>query len=134
MKRCACGVLVRDGRVLLGKRSIERVLYPGVWDVFGGHQEAGETIAETLVRELAEEIDVTPLDYVELGVLDEPKPETYGERAYHVFAVTDWRGPGPTMLGDEHSEIAWFTIAAALDLDLALPGYKPLLEGLRPYS
>ncbi len=72
MKRCACGILVQGGRVLLGKRAASRALYPGVWDVFGGHQEAGETIAEALVRELAEELDVTPLDYVELAVLDEP--------------------------------------------------------------
>ena len=57
-------------------------------------------------------------------------PETNGARAYHVFAVTAWRGPGPTMLGDEHSEIAWFTIEAACALDLALAGYKPLLAGL----
>ena len=130
MKRCACGVLVRDGRVLLGKRAAGRALYPGVWDVFGGHQEGAESIAETLVRELREELDVTPLDYVELGVLDEPKPETNGARAYHVFAVTAWRGPGPAMLGDEHTEIAWFTIEAALALDLALASYKPLLAGL----
>ena len=124
MKRCACGVLVRDGRVLLGKRAAGRALYPGVWDVFGGHQESGETIAETLARELAEELDVTPLDYIELAVLDEPKPETYGKRVYHFFVVTAWRGPGPTMLGDEHTEIAW------LALDLALASYKPLLAGL----
>ena len=130
MKRCACGILVRDGRVLLGKRAASRAIYPDAWDVFGGHQEDGETIAETLVRELAEELDVTPLDYIELAMLDEPKPETNGARAYHVFAVTAWRGPGPTMLGDEHSEIAWFTIDQALALDLALAGYKPLLAGL----
>ena len=130
MKRCACGVLVRDGRVLLGKRAAGRALYPGVWDVFGGHQEGAESIAETLVRELAEELDVTPLEFTELAVLDEPKPETNGARAYHFFVVTAWRGPGPTMRGDEHSEIGWFTIEAALALDLALPGYKPLLAGL----
>ncbi len=110
MKRCACGVLVRDGRVLLGKRAADRALYPGVWDVFGGHQETGETIAEALVRELEEEIDVTPVDFVELAVLDEPQPDVYGERAYYFFAVTEWRGPGPTMIGDEHTELGWFTL------------------------
>ncbi len=130
MKRCACGVLVRDGRVLLGKRAASRALYPGVWDVFGGHQETGETIAQTLVRELEEELDVTPLDFVELGVLDEPQPDIYGARAYHFFVVTAWRGPGPTMLGDEHTEIGWFPLDEALALDLALADYKPLLAGL----
>ncbi len=130
MKRCACGVLVRDGRVLLGKRAADRTLYPGVWDVFGGHQEGAESIAETLVRELEEELDVTPLDYVELAVLDEPQPDVYGERAYHFFVVTAWRGPGPTMLGDEHTEIGWFTVEAALALDLALPAYRDLLQSI----
>ncbi len=130
MKRCACGVLVRDGRVLLGKRAAGRALYPGVWDVFGGHQEGAESIAETLVRELAEELDVTPLDYVELAVLDEPQPDIYGARAYHFFVVTAWRGPGPTMLGDEHTEIGWFTLDEALALDLAHPGYRDLLRSI----
>ncbi len=130
MKRCACGVLVRDGRVLLGKRAANRTLYPGVWDVFGGHQEGAESIAETLVRELKEEIDITPLDFVEIGLIDEPQPDIYGARAYHVFAVIAWRGPGPTMLGDEHSEIAWFTIDEALRLDLALPAYRDLLQSI----
>ncbi len=130
MKRCACGVLVGDGRVLLGKRAAGRALYPGVWDVFGGHQEGAESIAETLVRELEEELDVTPLDHVELGVIDEPNPDTYGARAYHVFVVTAWRGPGPTMLGDEHTEIGWFTVDEALALDLALPGYRDLLQSI----
>ncbi len=130
MKRCACGVLVRDGRVLLGKRAAGRALYPGVWDVFGGHQEGTESIAETLVRELEEELDVTPLDYVKLAVLDEPQLDVYGERAYHFFVVTAWRGPGPTMLGDEHTEFGWFTLDEALALDLAHPGYRDLLQSI----
>ena len=128
MKRCACGVLVRDGRILLGRRAPERKFYPGTWDMIGGHQEAGESLGETLARELEEEIDVTPTEFREVTVLAERAPEVHGERAYHVFAVTAWRGPGPTMQGDEHTEIGWFTIDDACELDLADPGYKDVLR------
>ena len=122
MRRCACGVLVEDGRILLGKRSPHRGLYPNAWDMIGGHQEEGETLDQTLRRELEEEIGVTPTEFHEVAVLAERAPEVHGERAYHVFAVTAWRGPGPAMRGDEHTEIGWFTVDEALALDLADPG------------
>ena len=66
LRHCACGVLIKDGQILLGKRSPERKLYPNAWDMIGGHQEAGETLDETLVREFEEEIAVTPTGYREV--------------------------------------------------------------------
>ena len=53
-----CGLLVRDGKALLVHRSPERAVYPGVWDLPGGHVEPGESKPAALVRELAEELDV----------------------------------------------------------------------------
>ena len=41
--RCVAGILIRDGKALLVKRSPQSRYYPGVWDLFGGHIEAGET-------------------------------------------------------------------------------------------
>ncbi len=128
MRRCACGVLVEDGRILLGKRSPRRKLNPNAWDMIGGHQEKGEALDDTLRRELEEEIGVTPTEFREIAVLAERSPEVHGERAYHVFAVTAWRGPGPAMRDNEHSEIGWFTVDEALALDLAHPGYKDVLK------
>ena len=131
MKHCAGGVLIdEDGRILLGKRSPGGTYYPNVWDVIGGHQEDGESLDETLRRELEEEIGVTPTEFREVAVLAERAPEIHGERAYHVFAVTAWHGPGPAMRGDEHTEIGWFTVDDALELDLADPGYKDVLRCL----
>ena len=128
VKHCACGILVSGCRILLGKRAPGRKLYPGVWDMIGGHQEAGETLDATLRREFEEEIGVTPADFRALAVIDEPAPEINGERAYHVYAITAWRGPGPAMRGDEHTEIRWFTVAEALALDLALAQYRDVLK------
>lgn len=52
-------LVVCDGRALLCHRSPERRWYPDVWDLAGGHVEAGESPARALVRELREELGVS---------------------------------------------------------------------------
>jgi 8-oxo-dGTP pyrophosphatase MutT (NUDIX family) len=51
------GALIRDdrGRVFVQRRSATRRVLPGVWDIVGGHIEAGETLEEALAREIKEE-------------------------------------------------------------------------------
>lgn len=52
-------VLRRRGRALLVHRSPQRRWYPDVWDLPGGHVEAGEDPAQALARELTEELGTT---------------------------------------------------------------------------
>ncbi len=56
-RRLVVGALVHDaaGRIFVQRRSEQRALYPGCWDVVGGHAEAGEGVREALTRELREE-------------------------------------------------------------------------------
>lgn len=56
-RRLLVGALVHDGagRIFVQRRSQQRRLYPGCWDVVGGHAEAGEGVLEALERELLEE-------------------------------------------------------------------------------
>ncbi|WP_405070244.1 GNAT family N-acetyltransferase [Kribbella sp. NBC_01510] len=51
------GALIRDEqhRVYVQRRTAERRLYPEIWDIVGGHLEAGETPEEALAREVEEE-------------------------------------------------------------------------------
>jgi mutator protein MutT len=51
------GALIRDerGRVYVHRRTAERRLLPGIWDVVGGHLEEGETPEQALAREVEEE-------------------------------------------------------------------------------
>jgi 8-oxo-dGTP pyrophosphatase MutT (NUDIX family)/RimJ/RimL family protein N-acetyltransferase len=51
------GALIRDeyNRVYIQRRSPTRRMLPGIWDVVGGHLEAGETPEEGLAREITEE-------------------------------------------------------------------------------
>ena len=54
---CVVGGLIVNnrGRVFVQKRSPERRLFPGCWDIAGGHVEPGETLFEALAREIKEE-------------------------------------------------------------------------------
>jgi len=128
LKHCAGGILLKEGQILLGKRSPDREFYPNVWDIVGGHCLNEEDPAYALVRELEEEIGVTPVTFSKFSVLPEPQPELYGEYEYHIYIVTEWTGKGPTVLGEEHTELGWFPVEEALQLHYAHPGYGELFE------
>ncbi|MFI9254937.1 NUDIX hydrolase [Streptomyces sp. NPDC053069] len=53
----AVGAVILDeqGRAFAQKRSPDRRLFPDCWDIVGGHVESGETLLDTLVREVREE-------------------------------------------------------------------------------
>lgn len=124
---CAVALIVADGRVLLGHRSADRQAYPNVWDLFGGHVEAGETVEDALVRELDEELQIKPTAFEPMTELAEPEGSPYGPMRYTVFKVTAWQGAGPKNAGDEHTEIAWFTPTEAGRAKLAHRVYRDLI-------
>ena len=101
MRICAGGFLVRGEQVLLAKRSPVRRLYPDVWGAAGGHCEGHEAPAETLVREVADELGATAQAFEEIAVLEELHPDEHGEARYHVFVVTVWEGREPRMPDSE---------------------------------
>jgi 8-oxo-dGTP pyrophosphatase MutT (NUDIX family) len=55
--RMCVGALIRnnEGRVFVQRRSATRRVLPGIWDIVGGHVEAGEALEEALAREIKEE-------------------------------------------------------------------------------
>ena len=55
--RVAVGALVVDGegRAFVHRRGPDRELFPGLWDIVGGHVEPGESMLEALAREVEEE-------------------------------------------------------------------------------
>ena len=126
----SAGLLCRQDRVLLGRRSTRRKAYPGVWDLPGGHVETGETVEEALVRELREEVGVTPTEWREFAVLREPGvgDESADTLCFHLFLVTEWRGDPYNRQPDEHDTIAWLTLDDVTGLTLAYPGYPALFR------
>jgi mutator protein MutT len=126
----AAGLLYCQDRLLLGKRSARRTAYPGVWDLPGGHVEAGETAEQALVRELREELGVTPREWREWAVLRAPAMGDESGRLLrvHLFLVTQWSGEPRNLLPDEHDAVAWFTVDDAAKLTLAHAEYPRLFR------
>lgn len=73
----ACALIDADGRVLLARRP-EGKSMAGLWEFPGGKVEAGETPEETVIRELAEELQIeTKVDCL--------APLTFASHSYSDF-------------------------------------------------
>ncbi len=116
-------VAVDDDRLLLVRRG--RGPAQGLWSVPGGRVEAGETLAEAVVRELAEETGVEGvcgalLDWV----------ERMGSDHHFVifdFAVEVLDPPEIPQAGDDAAEAAWVPLGEVADLAL-VDGLAELLH------
>ena len=119
-------LIVESGKVLLGHRSAGRPFYPDVWDLLGGHVEAGERHEATLLRELQEELGITATEWKFLETLTLSLPEAAEQLIVHLYLVTGWRGVPFNRQPEEHSLIHWFSLAEAIQLHLADPSYPRL--------
>lgn len=128
MRECVAAFIVREGKVLLGKRSATRSFYPNIWDVFGGHKTSGESNEQTLRRELFEELGIVPTRWKFLITVDEPNPTDNGEGQYYFYQVTEWEGEPANLQPDEHSIILWFEFEQAVNLPFAHPLYAEFIE------
>lgn len=123
-------ILVHEDRILLGQRSPTREFYPNVWDVFGGHIEPNEQPEQTLIRELQEELDITPTRWMELETIKDSVPASNDMPSHdlivYFYCVTDWLGKPVNRQLEEHSVIEWFSYVEAIKLELAHHSYPGL--------
>ena len=126
----ACALIIKNGCVLLGRRAPYRKTYPNKWDVIGGKAEDGETLEETLRRELGEEIGINPQRERYFTTLKDQAINPASPPNYHYYIVDDWVGT-PSICNHEHTEIGWFPFSQASALpDLALNEYPALFSRL----
>ena len=132
----AVGVIQRDnGLVLLGQRPAGKP-WAGYWEFPGGKIEDGETPAHALVRELQEELGITPTRYYPWitrsydyeakynvdGVLESPAKTV----KLHFFIVVEWDGEP---LGLEQQILSWQN-PEKNTVGPMLPANAPILTGL----
>jgi 8-oxo-dGTP diphosphatase len=113
--------IVRDGRVLAARRTAPASA-AGRWELPGGKVEPGETDAESLVREIEEELGVrVTVEHWLTG--EEPIGETFVLRV--AVAVLDSGEPAPT----EHDRVRWLAVGELGQVDWLEPD-RPFLAEL----
>jgi mutator protein MutT len=113
-RRTAAAVLLRAGCVLLERRPPDARVTPGVWDLPGGHQEAGETADAALARELREELGVE-VGAARLALeLDACEPPDGRRYRHAIFLVESCGGEPRAREGQQH--LRWATPEEALRL------------------
>lgn len=104
MQEVVVGVLVENGRMLIGRRRRD-TRYEGTWEFPGGKIEAGEDAADALRRELREELRVEAGD-IELLTTVEHRYDDGGQFHVRYYLVRSWRGEIRPAIWDEY---AWVT-------------------------
>lgn len=104
------GVIFRGGRVLLLHRRKDLMLFPGVWDIPGGGVEVGDSLEDSLVREVREETGFRvrvgrPITaWIAHARMVTGKRLTSAIVCYECFTRTSGR---PRLDLREHTEYAW---------------------------
>jgi mutator protein MutT len=110
---CVGAIAIDNERLLLIRRG--RGPAAGEWSVPGGRVEAGETLAEAVVRELLEETGIEGVCNELVGWV-----ERIGDEFHHVildFHVTVLEGRKP-VAGDDAAEAAWVPLDEVVTLNL----------------
>ncbi len=84
--------ILKDGKILLAEK--KRGFGKGLMNGVGGKLEKGETVEEAMLRETKEEINVTPLEYRQVGKIyfDLYLNEEEGKEITYVYIANDYEG------------------------------------------
>lgn len=104
---CISFIMLDGNKILLEKRSKDKETDPGLITIPGGHIEDGETQVQALMREVKEELDVTPTNYRYLCSLYHPTQEL---QLIHYFIVANWDGE---IQAHEAEGIEWHALESA---------------------
>lgn len=130
-------VVGKNGKVLLIRRSKEKEINPGMWDLPGGHIEKSETVKEALLREVQEET----------GLLVEPGPiirVVEFEKGHEAFKQEKrglrfiaWAENEDVQLSREHEKFIWLELDEAIEKFSLKKGFekekRETLEAAKKY-
>ena len=98
---------------MLNKRSDKSRDERGTWDPGGGAVEIGESVENTVLRELKEEYCTKPIKSEFLGFRDAHRVDENGNKTHWImldFKVSVDRKKVKNGVPNKHSEIEWFNL------------------------
>lgn len=121
-KKCPIAVMVRDGKVLTGQRNYTKDKWKdiSVWTIPGGRCDAGETLEQTLRREVAEEVGIT--DFIIQDFIGEVPGAKEGDIVPMFYCTTTQ--DARLMEPEKFSEWRWITIESYINGE-TYSGFNP---------
>jgi 8-oxo-dGTP diphosphatase len=123
--RVACGIILKDGKVLAAQRS-EKMKLPLKWEFPGGKLQKGETEEDCLKREIKEELNILITIQYKLT----PAQHDYGDFQIELIPFVAEYAEGNLHL-HEHRQVGWYTHDELRALDWAPADIPILYEFLR---
>lgn len=135
-------IFSKDGKILMGKKDPSKGgVYPDVWHIPGGGIEEGETMEQTLAREVFEEVGIDIKSYFAKSIniighgLAEKTLQDTGEKVlcemefnYFEIKIDDKNGDDIKLrLDDDLVEARWFSREELLEVK-QIPGGKEFFE------
>lgn len=116
----SCHVVLDDGRVLMTRRALSKLTFPGVWtNAFCGHPAPGEEVVDAVHRHARDELGIRLADLrPELADFRYRAVDANGVVEYEVCPVYVARAVGTPVINP--SEVAEAAAAAPSDLGAAL--------------
>jgi 8-oxo-dGTP diphosphatase len=100
-----------EGRAFIHRRGYDRTLFPGAWDIPGGHVEAGESPIDALRREVEEETGWRLRRVVcELGEMEWTGGDGISRREIDYLVEVDGDLQAPRLEHGKHIEYAWISL------------------------
>ena len=127
-------LVIKDGRVLSLRRSVDKDAAPGVWEALSGRVEPGEDPLETAEREVLEECGL------EVKIERRPWTAYAADRAGEPMLVVVYRAAyvaGEVRMSGEHDAYAWRTadtFAASTTLTALVEAVESALAAPPPHT
>jgi mutator protein MutT len=117
-----------DGKMLLAKRGKKARNERGKWEFPGGAVEFGDTMRDTIIREMKEElgIEIEPIHH--LSPIDHIIPDEKQHWVTSMFISKIVKGEPQIMEPDKCSEIGWFTLEEIKKLPLSIATQEGVLK------